>query len=391
MSQGIKPHGGTLVNRLVAGKELDSLRNLAPGLKSIPVNERVEADIEMIGMGGFSPLTGFMGKQDYLQVVDCKRLANGLPWTIPITFAVSADLAETIRLDEQVLLTSAAGDHLAVLTVMEKYQPDKVREAQLVYGTDEEAHPGVKALYEAGEVILAGPIDVLQLPHHDDFLSYRKTPAELRAEFHEKGWRRIVGFQTRNPIHRAHEYITKCALEITDGLLIHPLVGATKSDDIPANVRMKCYEVLMENYYPKDRTVLSVFPAAMRYAGPREAILHAIARKNYGCTHFIVGRDHAGVGKYYGTFDAHYIFDEFEASEMDITPLFFDHTFYCKRSGGMASFKTSPSTDPEERVILSGTAVREMLAKGQIPPIEFTRPEVARILIEAFKIPNYAI
>ncbi len=391
MSQGITPHGGTLVNRLASGKDLDRLRDLAPRLKAISVNERVEADIEMIANGGFSPLTGFMGKDDYLQVVDNKRLANGLPWTIPITLASSLEIAETIQLDEQVVLTSANGDRLAVLTVMEKYQPDKTREAQLVYGTDEEAHPGVKALYEAGEVLLAGPIEVLQIPHHEDFLSYRQTPAELRAHFHEKGWRRIVGFQTRNPIHRAHEYITKCALEITDGLLIHPLVGATKSDDIPADVRMKCYEVLMENYYPKDRTVLAVFPAAMRYAGPREAILHAIARKNYGCTHFIVGRDHAGVGKYYGTFDAHYIFDEFEPSEMGITPLFFDHTFYCKRSGGMASFKTSPSTEPDERVILSGTAVREMLNKGQVPPIEFTRPEVAKILIEAFKIPNYTI
>ncbi|MCE7907100.1 MAG: sulfate adenylyltransferase [Candidatus Omnitrophica bacterium COP1] len=391
MPQEIKPHGGILIDRLAKGSDRENLLEKASKLLEIKVNERVEADIEMIAIGGFSPLEGFMGQSDYVQVVDHKRLANGLPWTIPITLAVSTETADRIKVDDQVVLSSENGDRLAILTVAEKFQHDKVREAQLVYGTDEEAHPGVKALYDAGDVLLAGPIDVLQLPHHDDFVDYRKTPAEMRALFREKGWRRIVGFQTRNPIHRAHEYITKCALEITDGLLIHPLVGATKSDDVPASVRMKCYQLLMENYYPKDRTVLAVFPAAMRYAGPREAILHAIARKNFGCTHFIVGRDHAGVGKYYGTFDAHYIFDEFEPSEMEITPLFFDHTFYCKRSRGMASFKTSPSNDPEERIILSGTAVREMLSKGQIPPEEFTRPEVAKILIEAFKIPNYAI
>lgn len=391
MPHEIKPHGGVLIDRLIQGSDREKLLEKANRLLEIKVNERVEADIEMIAIGGFSPLTGFMGQADYVQVVDHKRLANGLPWTIPITLAVSSEIAEKVKLDDQVVLSSENGDRLAVLTVTEKFQHDKVREAQLVYGTDEEAHPGVKALYDAGDVLLAGPIDVLQLPSHDDFVEYRKTPTEMRALFHEKGWRRIVGFQTRNPIHRAHEYITKCALEITDGLLIHPLVGATKSDDVPADVRMKCYQLLMEKYYPKDRTVLAVFPAAMRYAGPREAILHAIARKNFGCTHFIVGRDHAGVGKYYGTFDAHYIFDEFEPSEIEITPLFFDHTFYCKRSRGMASFKTSPSNDPEERVILSGTAVREMLNKGQIPPEEFTRPEVAKILIEAFKIPNYAI
>jgi sulfate adenylyltransferase len=245
-------------------------------------------------------------------------------------------------------------------------------------------------LYDAGDTNLAGPIEVLQLPKHDDFTEYRKTPADLRQAFKDKGWRRIVGFQTRNPIHRAHEYLTKCALEVTDGLLIHPLVGATKSDDIPADVRMRCYKVLLDNYYPQDRTMLAVFPAAMRYAGPKEAIMHAIARKNYGCTHFIVGRDHAGVGKYYGTFDAHYIFDEFEPEEIGITPLFFDHSFYCKKSNAMASFKTSPSTQAEERVILSGTAVRDMLAKGEVPPEEFTRPEVAKILMEAYKIPTAA-
>ena len=391
MPYEIHPHGGTLINRVVEGKEREKLQDLAPRLRTITVNDRVEADIEMIGNGAFSPLVGFMGQEDYNQVVDHKRLANGLPWTIPITLPVSEEEAAGIRLDERIALADGGGQRLAVLTVTEKFRHDKTKEAQQVYGTDEEAHPGVQALYEGGDVLLAGPLDVLQLPRHEDFVEYRKTPAELRAAFREKGWRRIVGFQTRNPIHRAHEYLTKCALEVTDGLLIHPLVGATKSDDIPADVRMRCYRALLENYYPPDRTMLAVYPAAMRYAGPREAILHAISRKNYGCTHFIVGRDHAGVGKYYGTFDAHYIFDEFDPAEIGITPLFFDHSFYCKRSGGMASFKTSPSSSPEERVILSGTAVREMLSRGEIPPEEFTRPEVAKVLMEAFRIPNYSI
>jgi sulfate adenylyltransferase len=271
---------------------------------------------------------------------------------------------------------------VALLSLTEKFNYDKRQEAKLVYGTEEERHPGVAALYRQGEVLLAGKICHLGLQEETQFSALRLTPAETRGIFAQRNWRRIVGFQTRNPIHRAHEYLQKCAREIADGLLIHPLVGETKGDDISSEVRLRCYQTLIEHYYPQDRVLLSVWPAAMRYAGPREAIFHALVRKNYGCTHFIVGRDHAGVGDYYGTYDAHRIFDEFEANELGITPLFFDHAFFCRICGEMATAKTCPHEDMH-RVALSGTRVREMLANGQSPPEEFTRPEVARILIKA--------
>jgi sulfate adenylyltransferase len=311
-------------------------------------------------------------------VLDTMRLAGGLPWSLPVCLAV-----DDAPSGDRVALLDESGKPVAVLEVGGVFDYDKEREAELAYRTTDTAHPGVERLFAQKPRYLAGRVSVFEraVPQ---FPELALDPADTRRVFAERGWKRVVGFQTRNPIHRAHEYLTKVALETVDGLLIHPLVGDTKGDDIPAATRVACYEALVENYYPADRVLVSAFPAAMRYAGPREAIWHAICRKNYGCSHFIVGRDHAGVGSYYGTYDAHLIFDEFEPHELDIEPMFFDHTFWCKVCGSMASTKSCPHGD-EDRVALSGTKVREMLGNGEVPPVEFTRPEVAEVLIEAYK------
>jgi sulfate adenylyltransferase len=377
------PHGGILINRLAPEKEREDWIAKSKTLKTVRLSSREVSDLELIAIGGYSPLEGFMRQADYQRVVNEMHLADGLPWSLPIVLAVSETEAQRFRVGEDLALLDEKQTCLAILHLEEKYSQDKQHEAEEVYGTDSLDHPGVAYLYQKmGDILLGGKVTVLQRPVHDDFKSHRLDPAETRKLFHQKEWKTVVGFQTRNPIHRAHEYIQKCALEIVDGLLIHPLVGETKGDDISAEIRMKCYEALMANYYPKDRTALVVFPAAMRYAGPREAIFHAIIRKNYGCTHFIVGRDHAGVGNFYDSFEAHAIFDEFKPGELGITPLFFNHTFYCKKCGSMASYKTCPH-DAEDYVFLSGTKVREMLRAGVMPPEEFSRPEVAKILIEA--------
>ena len=381
----IEPHGGRLVNRILEGKERDAISEKAQKLKKTRLSDREISDLEMIAIGAFSPLEGFMKKGDYNSVMDNMKLLNGLPWTIPITLSVTKDEAKNIKEGADASLVNDAGEILAVLHVEEKFSHDKEKEAIQVYGTKDMAHPGVAKVFEMGDILLGGKVSVIHRVKQENFKKYRLDPVETRHLFKEKGWKRVVGFQTRNPIHRAHEYIQKCALEVVDGLMIHPIVGETKGDDISAAVRMKCYEVLLENYYPKDRVALVVNPAAMRYAGPKEAIFHALIRKNYGCTHFIVGRDHAGVGNYYGTFDAHYIFDEFDPQEIGITPLFFDHTFYCKKCEGMASYKSCPH-DSSHHVTLSGTKVREMLRAGAMPPPQFSRPEVANVLIEAMKM-----
>ncbi len=332
----------------------------------------------------FSPLTGFVGRSDYESILDRMRLTNGTVWSIPVTLAVANETAATISLGASVALEDPSGRVVATMDVTERYTYDKRREAEAVYRTTETAHPGVGRLFAQGDVLLAGPITLLERPQGEPFGAFRRDPIETRKLFADRGWRRIVGFQTRNPVHRAHEYIQKAALEICDGLLLNPLVGETKSDDISAATRMESYQVLIANYYPSERVILSVFPAAMRYAGPREAVFHAMARKNYGCSHFIVGRDHAGVGNYYGTYDAQRIFDQFTHQELGITPLFFEHTFFCTKCGGMASSKTCPH-DPGSRVTLSGTQVRDMLTNGKIPPPEFTRAEVAQVLIEGMR------
>ncbi len=371
MTPLIAPHGGSLVSR--TGERPANV----DGLERIVLSPRELADLDMIASGALSPLTGFMGKADYARVVDEMKLADGTIWALPVTLAVAeAPSGETV------VLTDEAGTLLATLAVSEVYEYDGRHEAEQCFRTTDEAHPGVARVYAQPGRYLAGEVTVFAR-QRSSFPDLALDPAQTRAIFEERGWRRVVGFQTRNPIHRAHEFVTKSALEVVDGLLVHPLVGETKSDDVPVGVRVECYRALLDGYYPASRTVLSAFPAAMRYGGPREAVWHAISRKNYGCSHFIVGRDHAGVGSYYGTYDAQEIFYELDAAALGIEPMMFEHSFFCKRCGSMASGKTCPHGQ-DDHVFLSGTKVREMLGEGQRPPEEFTRAEVADILIRAY-------
>jgi sulfate adenylyltransferase len=348
---------------------------------SLTLSARQAADFELLAIGGFHPLRGFLGSEDWRRVCEEMRLSSGEYWPIPITLATDLDAAD----GDVVELSAPNGKQLGRLTVEEVFERDVRQEAEQVYRTTDEEHPGVAAIYGEGNRCLAGPIEADATPDHDEaFMRRYLKPEESRKAFEDRGWKRIVAFQTRNPIHRAHEYLTKAALEVCDGLFIHPLIGETKKGDIPADVRMRCYEILMDRYYNHDRVMLGVNPSAMRYAGPREAVLHAIIRRNYGCTHFIVGRDHAGVGDYYGTYDAQRIFDDLDLGELGIEPLFFEHTFWCNDCEGMGSDKTCPHPQ-DSRLFLSGTKVREMLAEGEEPPHEFTRPEVAEILIESYR------
>ena len=379
----IAPHGGKLVNRVLVEEERSEALERAADLPRLSLDAWELSDLEMIANGAFSPLEGFMNCADYRRVVEEMRLASGLVWSLPVILAVDREEAGGLREGQQVALVDGRGVVVGLLTLEEKFTCHKERDAGLIFGTTDPAHPGVNRLLGQGEVLLGGKVAVVNRLR-PAFPQYHFDPADTRRIFQERGWRRVVGFQTRNPVHRAHEYIQKCALEIVDGLLLHPLVGPTKDDDIPAVVRLESYRVLLEKYYPASRTLLAVFPAAMRYAGPREAIFHAIVRKNYGCTHFIVGRDHAGVRNYYGTYDAQRIFSRFRPEELGIQPLFFEHTFYCRRCGNMASSKTCPHEDADH-LALSGTRVREMLRRGEAPPPELTRPEVAEVLMDGLR------
>jgi sulfate adenylyltransferase len=370
------PHGDTLVDRSVPNGKLDAARAAAAKLPRIRLSDRALCDVVCLGTGVYSPLDGFMGSADYRSVITSMRLAKGLLWPVPITLAVPPE----VRAGSRIALVGVGDEIMATMDVIEIYEGELDAEAQAVYRTADRAHPGVAALHEGPRTLAAGPIELLSVPDFGFPDEYR-TPRETRALFERLGWGTVVGFQTRNPVHRAHEYLQKVAMEVVDGLLLHPLVGLTKGDDIPAPIRMACYRTLLEKYYPRDRAVLSIFPAAMRYAGPREAVLHAIARKNYGCSHFIVGRDHAGVGSYYGSFDAQAIFDDIE-DELGITILRFDNASWCSVCESMVTDKTCPHPQ-SDRVSLSGTKVREMLRAGQRPPAEFSRAEVADILINA--------
>lgn len=368
---------------LVQGHERDSLLHKAKNLPRIVLDEWEVSDVEMMAIGAVSPLSGFMGQADYDSVVDRLRLADGTVWPIPVTLSVNEEEADRWREGLDFSLVTESGQTVAILHAPELFPYNKLVESKLVYGTTDGSHPGVAKVMGQGSLYLGGRVSVLNLPEHDDFSENRLSPAQTRQEFRKRGWRRVVGFQTRNPIHRAHEYLLRCALELSDGLMIHPLVGKTKGDDLPPELRMRCYQALMEGYLPGDRVLLVVNPASMRYAGPREAVFHAIIRQNYGCSHFIVGRDHAGVGKFYGPFDAQRIFERFGPEELRVIPLCFDNAFFCRVCQGMATVKTCPHV-ATERVSLSGTAVRQMLSEGKAPPPEFTRPEIAGVLREAY-------
>ncbi|MHA1381508.1 MAG: sulfate adenylyltransferase [Candidatus Helarchaeota archaeon] len=369
----VSPHGGKLVNCFNKNRKIDG------ELQEIILDSKQISDIEMIAIGGFSPLEGFMNSEDYHLVIRDMKLTNGTIWPLPVTLPVTEDIANNLDEGSEVVLKNESKQTIGVLKLEEKYHYDKKFEAKQVFETTDLAHPGVRLLFSQGDVLLAGKIELVKKLTHEEFQEFYLTPEETREKFLKNGWKTIVGFQTRNPIHRAHEYLQKCALEIFDALFIHPIVGYTKKDDVPAKIRMKCYEILVEKYYPKERVLLGINPANMRYAGPREAIFHAIIRKNYGCTHFIVGRDHAGVNNYYKPYAAQEIFKKFSTEELGITPVFFGNAFYCKECHVMASKKTCPHSS-ENWIVLSGTKVRCLLKEKKPVPREYMRSEVVKIL-----------
>ncbi|MBO0993775.1 sulfate adenylyltransferase [Bacillus sp. SD088] len=382
-SSTICPHGGILMNREVPDLEKKQALQKAETLPSLTISDWSLSDLELLANGGFSPLKGFMNQQDYQSVLEHMHLSNGLLWSIPITLPVPREEAIHFSVGEEIALKGEDGKIYGTLLLEEKYSYDKLTEAEKVYGTINRTHPGVEKTLEKAGIYFAGPVYMIQKPSHHPFTAFHKTPKETREMFQQLGWKTVVGFQTRNPVHRAHEYIQKIAMENVDGLLLNPLVGETKADDVPADVRMKSYQILLAHYYPKNRVELVIYPAAMRYAGPKEAIMHALVRKNYGCTHFIIGRDHAGVGDFYGTYEAQELVGKYE-EEIGMTILKFEHAFYCKRCENMATSKTCPHHQ-QHHIHLSGTKVRELLRKGEKPPSEFSRPEVAQVLIDGLQ------
>ncbi len=381
----IEPYGGRLVDRVIDSDAAERLLADAAAAPEVVLRPRLASDLYLLAVGALSPLEGFMDEEMYESVLEEMALPSGLPWSIPVVLSVRDGEADGVEPGAMVALRSHEGEVLAALEVTDVFRRDMERERLAVYGTADRAHPGVAALEGLGDVCIAGPIHYLGPTYAVEGVAAEEilTPAQTRARFSKLGWKSAVAFQTRNPIHRAHEYLQKCALEIVDGLLVHPVVGETKSDDIPADLRMECYRVLLDRYFPRRRVLLSALPLSMRYAGPMEAVFHAIIRRNYGCTHMIVGRDHAGVGDYYGTYDAQLVFDRIDQEVLGIQPLKFEHAFWCDVTGQMATEKTSPA-EIQQRLFLSGTRLREMLSRGERPPAEFTRPEVAEILLRAY-------
>jgi sulfate adenylyltransferase len=385
MDKLVPPHGGKLNPLLLEGDELQEGRSKAETLPQVRMNSREVSDLIMMAMGAFSPLGGFMTQEDYQGVVQDMKMADGVLWPIPITLSVSSEEAKDLEEGQEIgLVDDESGELLGQMAIREKYTYDKEKEAVEVFRTSDEAHPGVQRLYTQGDVYLGGPVKAFGEGVYPEQFPEFARPAETRAIFEERGWRTVAAFQTRNPMHRSHEYLVKIAMEVSDGVFVHPIVGKLKAGDIPAEIRMKCYRVMLENYFPKDRVVLKVYPMEMRYGGPKEAILHAIIRQNFGCSHMIIGRDHAGVGKYYGMFDAQNIFDELEPGALHIRPLKLDWTFWCYKCGGMASLKTCPH-DTDDRCLISGTQLRKMLSEGEKLVPEFSRPEVLDILIDYYK------
>ena len=382
MSKLVKPHGSnSLKPLLLDGAARKAELERAKALPKIKMSSREVGDVIMLGIGGFTPLEGFMTKADWQGVCDGMKMASGLFWPIPITLSTDKATANGVKEGAEVaLVDSESGEIMATMKVTDKYSIDKAHECMMVYKTVDLAHPGVKMVMDQGDVNLAGSVKVLSVgTFKEEYGDQFMTPAETRAMFEKLGWSKIAAFQTRNPMHRSHEYLAKIAIETMDGVLIHSLLGALKPGDIPAEVRSEAISVLVENYFAPNTVIQAGYPLDMRYAGPREALLHALFRQNYGCSHLIVGRDHAGVGDYYGPFDAQKIFDEIPKDALETKNMNIDWTFWCNKCGGMASQRTCPHTK-EDRILLSGTKVRSMLSEGQDLPVEFSRPEVAKVL-----------